>query len=326
MSHQPDLGGSQDSEYSLALDYSGFGSNGEEFQSMHNAAWEAVVEEWRELHNEIPIDDALNKAYCRSGYWFERLMTFAIVVNGMTKDELVSFWDNKFRQLFQPNFPSISDLLQDKEMVDLRIKLFAAIVRGRTKLNALANCRSALNTICYGAFSADEMNFLINKHRKIVEIGAGTGYFADVFASYGGDIVAIDNNSYGRSAGDEVSLWTKSLLEQGRLIIGGTEKIAQFAQDRTLLISWPEPGAAYPAEALKVYAACGGEHLVTKQGGFIGFKKASPGEDPAELDCALNIRQFFELLVQDWCEVAPCNQAPYVPRAYSDNLWVFERA
>src|SRR5262249_1461800 len=153
------------------------------------------------------------------------------------------------------------ELAADRRQVLLRAALEEAINAARTQ-EPLWSVRRKLNETCYGPFSDLEMGYLMDRHPRLLEIGAGSGYFAWVFSRAGGDMVAIDNNRY--EITPDSSPWARELLEQGHLIVGGPERVAEFTAGRTLLISWPEPGSAFPAVALEAYAAAGGKYVALK--------------------------------------------------------------
>lgn len=120
--------------------------------------------------------------------------------------------------------------------------------------------------------------------------------------------------------------WTRELLAHNRLLVSedAGETVGRHA-DRTLLISWPEPGAAWLPVAVKTHASAGGKHFVLKFGGFVGFWM--PGDRPHQLpiNAGGNIASFFELIAQDWKEVPPSGRPPWVPQALENNLLIFER-
>ena len=77
----------------------------------------------------------------------------------------------------------------------------------------------------------------------IVEIGAGTGYWASLIAAVGGDIVAYDAKPYH-------NYWCGGTYHP--ILTGGPE-MAQKHSNRTLLLCWPPYDEAMAADALLAY-------------------------------------------------------------------------
>lgn len=82
---------------------------------------------------------------------------------------------------------------------------------------------------------------------KIVEMGAGCGYWASQLTRLGADVVAYDIQPEG-DPNLSVTPWNRSWFDVQR---GGVEKIAQH-QDRVLFLGWP-PFSPMAAEALALY-------------------------------------------------------------------------
>jgi hypothetical protein len=76
-------------------------------------------------------------------------------------------------------------------------------------------------------------------HGPLLEIGAGTGYWAWLLSQAGADIVAYDCNITAPPHWFDVQE-------------GGPEKIAEHP-DRTLLLCWPPLGEGMATECLKLY-------------------------------------------------------------------------
>ena len=89
----------------------------------------------------------------------------------------------------------------------------------------------------------------------VVEVGAGTGYWARLLAERGISVVAFDvapppdpNNQFFAGA------------EPWYSVESGDERVAAAHADRTLLLVWPTR-ESWPTEALRLYAAAGGERV-----------------------------------------------------------------
>ncbi len=113
----------------------------------------------------------------------------------------------------------------------------------------------------------------------LIEIGAGTGYWAALLRARGADVLAFDiappglgrTNDFHRRA----ALWTT-------VACGGPEKAALVGRERALLLVWPPYSHPMAARALAAY---------------VGDRLAYIGEAPG--GCTADDR-FFEALEADW--------------------------
>jgi hypothetical protein len=120
--------------------------------------------------------------------------------------------------------------------------------------------------------------------RPVVEIGAGSGYWAWQLEQAGVDIAAYDPHP--------VSL-DNEFCKHGpytAVLPGGPEAVLSQHPDRALLMVWPPYGGAHAAEALRLY--CG--DLLIYAGEGWGGCTADDG--------------FYELLDQEWNEVSEAPQ------------------
>lgn len=152
----------------------------------------------------------------------------------------------------------------------------------------------------------------------VVEIGAGTGYWAEMLRRRGCDVAAYD------LLGERHAHWFPYGC-LGRVDVGGTEMAAQHS-DRTLLLVWPYMDSmAY--DATVAYAEAGGRRLVYVGEGWGG---ATASDD------------FFALVghgcAAEWDDDHDCSDHPApawrevadvaLPQwdGIHDHLHVFERA
>lgn len=84
----------------------------------------------------------------------------------------------------------------------------------------------------------------------IIEIGAGTGYWASLIAEAGGDIRAFDLNPPGVGAGKND--WHSTKAMHFPVEVGGAEKIQEFPA-RTLFLCWPPHAEDLVTQCLNVY-------------------------------------------------------------------------
>lgn len=91
----------------------------------------------------------------------------------------------------------------------------------------------------------------------VVEVGAGTGYWARLLHERGVDVVAYDRwppGSGGNEYVDDDSQWFP--------VWEGDERAVAGHPDRTLLLVWPTWNETWPAEAVAAFYAAGGATLV----------------------------------------------------------------
>lgn len=169
------------------------------------------------------------------------------------------------------------------------------------------------------AVPTDEALALISAAGPVVEIGAGTGYWAELLRRRGCDVAAYDLK------GEAHAHWFPQGCV-GRVDIGGAEMAAKHP-DRTLLLVWPYMDAM-AHDAAVAYAEAGGQRLV-----YIG---EGPGGCTADED-------FFALVGEecyrgDWDDEHDCSAHPQpawrevadmaIPQwdGIHDRLHVYERA
>jgi hypothetical protein len=118
--------------------------------------------------------------------------------------------------------------------------------------------------------------------RPVVEVGAGTGYWASQLSQHDVDVVAFDVR-----AGDDDNPWCDPV--QYHPVRHGTADQVSEHPTRALLLCWPPHNDPMAADALRAY---GGDLLV-----YVGVR-----------GCCANA-QFYELLAADWVAVgmSPCH-------------------
>lgn len=114
--------------------------------------------------------------------------------------------------------------------------------------------RRHLNSVFSFAVPTPEVLDLIVGYGPVVEIGAGTGYWARLLTERGCDILAFD------LLGEAFDKWFPS-GQYGDVEKGGTEKAAEHA-DRTLLLVWPPYDEPMALDALTAYRDAGGQRLI----------------------------------------------------------------
>jgi hypothetical protein len=95
------------------------------------------------------------------------------------------------------------------------------------------------------AIPGEEALSCIARHAPVVEVGAGSGYWARCLRERGVDVVAYDE------LGDQWHAWFRELWTD--VVRGGPEALAGHA-DRTLLLCWPDPWTGMDEAALRAHA------------------------------------------------------------------------
>jgi hypothetical protein len=152
------------------------------------------------------------------------------------------------------------------------------------------------------------------RYAPVVEIGAGTGYWARCLRERGADVLAYDE------MGEEWRTWFRPTVLEGveelmvrpdpertepllwtEVVKGGPEVLRLHA-DRTLLLCWPGPWSAFDETALRAHS---GDHVA-----FVGDSDSGSG-------------RFSRLLRRSWIAV---DEAPVArwPTA-EDGLVVYRR-
>jgi hypothetical protein len=88
----------------------------------------------------------------------------------------------------------------------------------------------------------------------VVEVGAGTGYWASLLLELGVDVVAYDPAPPG-SAGNK---WFHS-SDAWYPVADGDESVVERHADRTLLLVWPTRDEVWAADAVRRFHAAGGQ-------------------------------------------------------------------
>ncbi len=313
------------------IDYTGFGSRGQDFQNLHDDTWLRAEQLWDEHPRIIelaglrvsrpPLADVL-PLFDRSQFLLATLRGASAILGTMSQQESNQVWED-LRLRFFPPLRSVADLTgNQRNLVLLQTLIVGTLIPAGKEQNILDR-RWELNKVSHGPFAAHEMSYLLENYPRLIEVSCGSGYLAYELFRRGADIRAQDNNKYGVSEGE--ALWTKRMTKAGRLVI--TDDAQSFVKanaGRALLVSWPEPGARYLPAVMEAYAAAGGQTLILKFGGYVGsgFTVQTPGYRPPD-NIQEHYRWFFKLLTQDW-EQVPQHPA-WIPAMFYNNMFVFRR-
>lgn len=109
------------------------------------------------------------------------------------------------------------------------------------------------------AIPSAEALLLIAVHSPagVIEIGAGTGYWARLLADRGVDVVAFDI----APPPSEDNFWFAG-EEPWFPVAAGDHHVVEYFADRTLLLVWPTRNEDWAADAAQRYLEAGGQRLV----------------------------------------------------------------
>ena len=152
----------------------------------------------------------------------------------------------------------------------------------------------------------------ISQFGKIVEMGAGHGYLAQLLREAGCDVVAFDNCLEGENFGQ---------------VQEGTPEILADYGDRVLLLCWPpqsvHKGHEMSLSCLKHYP--GKDLIYIGEGGGCRGSGGSGGRgdefDRKQGSCATP--EFFDELEKNWREMS-MKSCPRMPNIY-DSIWHYQR-
>lgn len=207
--------------------------------------------------------------------------------------------DTMSRRRWQPETLPLREALRDP---DRTLELFGT----------RPNRRTLVTTYAWAIPSPPAIDWLVTQlaGTAVVEIGAGTGYWAWMLTQSGVDVAAYDLNPparepnwfHGPANGWELDL---PAVEYHPVRRGGPSAILRH-QDRALLLCWPPFHEDLAANALRVYT---GDTLI-----YCGERDDGNCADET----------FFRMLEEQWEEVASCEQ--HVSwAAMHDGLWLFRR-
>ena len=210
-----------------------------------------------------------------------------------------------------PEIHADPDPLPWNPLLDLSVEMCAkqaqaALVDAPLNAEALKILRARDDATTQYAFSiptGSVIRALAQQCPRIVEIGAGTGYWAKLLSDAGADVVALDNilpgNSNGYMHGQIVGQWFPVQL--------GDETSLADHIDRSLLLMWP-PMDPMAEVVLDYWRSPVGSHLI-----YVGEHEGGA--------CARD--EFFEALAAQFTEIAEYEIPTW--RHMNDAVWVYQR-
>ena len=150
--------------------------------------------------------------------------------------------------------------------------------------------QSLVRRYAYGVPNDDVLDAIATASPAgVVELGAGTGYWARLLHNRGVDVVAYDRWPPGSGANrfvDDDVMWFP--------VRAGDERAVTAHSERTLLLVWPTWNETWPADAAAAFHAAGGTTLVfvgEGPGGSTGDRvlHAQLGNDRTCVACSLGV-------------------------------------
>jgi len=145
----------------------------------------------------------------------------------------------------------------------------------------------------------------IARHSPIIEIGAGSGYWAYLLKLVGADVLALDNYSWCPPGASPDCVWGKIWTRVDR---GGVHEIPLHPH-RTLFLCWPPYAEPLAADCLKVYTGSKFLFVGESVGGYAG---GCTGDD-----------EFHKMLYEQW-DLVERVDLPQWP-GINDDLQIYER-
>ncbi len=311
----------------MSADYRNFGPLGAQFDEMQAYDWKIGEQLWNRFQQQLgasillpPFATMEQMLLTRSATLFKQVLALSKTIS---EDEVLALWD-QFRNLFLPPLTEGAELLRELERSQPKLWFLEAL-HGSSSDALFVERLNALKRICYAPFRGDEVEWLLAKHPRIVELGGGQFYFANHFRRLGGDIVSIDNDSYQQLTQGEMHRWTLDFMHNGQMAIGGVEQLHRYAQGRALLMAAPEPGSPFPREAIELFAELGGQVLLLKLSGFVCDPPECVRKPVPLRQGHQNAFAFFQELCRNWREIRDPSAPPYLTRFFTNDMMAFER-
>lgn len=146
---------------------------------------------------------------------------------------------------------------------------------------------------------------------KVIEIGAGSGFWAHCLEQIGVDVFACDKLKFGKKNVNAIEDVNESSNAFWTDVIEGDQAEISNHPEHTLFLCWPEPNISLASDCLKLYE---GEYLI-----FVGIHPSTsvPGY------FRTGDKLFFEMLECEWQLVEQISLPTRT--AMTDGLYVYKR-
>lgn len=157
----------------------------------------------------------------------------------------------------------IDDSISNPMLSEVRevIDRFAAGGMTKAKTFVAVERQSLIGQYAFAIPTAETLS-IVARYSPLVEIGAGSGYWAMCLASCGADIIAYD--LYPPGAADPVNIADRNwhFRKSFYSVQKGDELSAASHIDRTLFLCWPPPENPMACRALEAYIKSGGHTAI----------------------------------------------------------------
>ena len=135
----------------------------------------------------------------------------------------------------------------------------------------------------------------IARHSPLVEVAAGSGYWAMCLAACGADIIAYDRYPPGEADICDISERNWLFRKTFHRVLKGDETIAAEHSDRSLFLCWPPPENPVAFRALDSYLKAGGKTVAV-----IGHMKPLSMGDAAFYELLNGLSTIERMQIHGW--------------------------
>jgi hypothetical protein len=172
--------------------------------------------------------------------------------------------------------------------------------------------KSLLSRYAFSIPTADTLT-AVARHSALVEIGAGSGYWAMCLAACGADIVAYDIFPPVEGPPTSISEMNWQFRKVWHPVRKGNESSVAAHADRTLFLCWPPPENPMASRALDLYMKAGGKTVIV-----IGEMKPLSMGDAALYEMMKGLKTIERRPIYGWpgmreeLHVCSCGQPPCI--------------
>jgi len=154
-------------------------------------------------------------------------------------------------KIYNPYFLKIMSIIDKNKNLDIK-----------EQISILLEVRDSLVTEYSFTIPYYDILKRISFFSPVVEIGAGSGYWARCLSKMGVDVVAYDILPPGENLPWEWQRCNSWFDDSWYNIIEGDERVASLHSDRALFLAWPMPMSPMAYNALHNYKKAGGKTVI----------------------------------------------------------------
>jgi tetratricopeptide (TPR) repeat protein len=282
-----------DATYAIMLDDWAKLSGSDEIGKQAQSSWSA-------LRKQVNLSDSatkeatietIAKQYCQAGHPFNAMFLY----DWSDKKDVVHLWN--LRNECTKESKKLYCLSDKEARENPYLKEFTKLI---TPQDCFDNRQILCQKFAWSVPNKEAIEVLLS-YQPLVEIGAGTGYWAGLVKNAGGDIVAFDVEPIPSKG----NIWHMRAKKQFAKVQLGDETETRRFPDRTLFLSWPPETNRCAYNALTHFTGNRLIYVGEGEGGCTGTK------------------EFHDLLKREWTLVKRMD-IPQWPGVY-DQLCVYER-